>query len=70
MNLKDLRDLWESPKGKYALIRVDESIDDGGLVIYDIAGRSVFLVDDDDLHDQVVRRMREAGVSVMDDLPS
>ncbi|MFJ6565521.1 hypothetical protein ACIQMV_37910 [Streptomyces sp. NPDC091412] len=69
MNLDEFRYLWETQKGRYALINVDESEGDDGLVIYDVPGRSVELIDDDDLHDEIVRHMREAGVPVMGDFP-
>ncbi|MFD9483586.1 hypothetical protein ACFWBX_06195 [Streptomyces sp. NPDC059991] len=69
MSLDEFRYLWETPEGRYVLVIVDKMAGDGGLVIYDAFGRSAELIDDDDLHDEVVRRMREARVPVMDDFP-
>ncbi|MFJ3926683.1 hypothetical protein [Streptomyces sp. NPDC090022] len=69
MSLDELSYLWETPTGRHVLISVDESAGDSGLVIYDHLGPSLELIHDDDLHVEVVRRMREEGVPVMDDFP-
>ncbi|WP_204078854.1 hypothetical protein [Planotetraspora phitsanulokensis] len=69
MSVDEFRRLWEATKGRYVLVRVDETSGEEGFVIYDVPDRSVELVDDDELHVQVIRCMLQAGVSVMDDFP-
>ena len=68
MSVDQFRYLWTDSAGRYVLIRLaPDSV--SRMVIFDRQDLSVVLVDDDDLSDQVVRRMIDAGVEILDDFP-
>jgi hypothetical protein len=63
----EFRDLWDPPD-RYVLVRVGPGVDQ--MVIVDPVDRMITLIDEDDeLAAQVIRRMRAAGVQVLDELP-
>ncbi len=60
------RHLWSTP-GAYALVRLRE---DAPYSIVSLRPLSAILIEDDDAYAAVVRLMIDAGVPVLDSLPS
>jgi hypothetical protein len=71
MNIEEYKHLWQPGFAGNVLIRVDAggSGDVQGLVIFDPQDRTVLLIDDEDVENEVVRRMLEAGAPVLDSVP-
>ena len=61
---------WGSDARKYVLVSVQPtSTDLRHCVIVDREGRSAVIIEDDELALEVMRRMVEAGVPILDKLP-
>jgi hypothetical protein len=64
MKVDDFRDHWEGSLGRYVLARVTEG--DNGLLIIDQENRMVEIIDDDEVYAEVVRRMLDAGIAIVE----
>ncbi|WP_438307002.1 hypothetical protein ACSHXN_46910 (plasmid) [Streptomyces sp. HUAS TT11] len=68
MNIEEFQDLWEPGFDGNVLVRIG-GVDSNDFAIFDPRDKSMLLIDDDDLHDEVVRRMLAAGAPVLDSFP-
>jgi hypothetical protein len=69
MTLQPYADLWApGAEKRYVLVRLPGRGEDD-LLPYDAQDRQVVLIDDDELLEEVVRRMKGAGVPVSEGVP-
>ncbi|MFO0852429.1 MAG: hypothetical protein U0871_28290 [Gemmataceae bacterium] len=69
-DLQSLSYLWEDGTGRYVLVQAvsgGQSYDT--CVVYDLESKTGLLIENDDLADEVKRRMAEKGVPMLPDLP-
>ncbi len=65
--LRGLRHMWTSEAGQWALLRTEAAGDgDEGYLPFDTRCGAALIIEDDALAADVVRRMRRAGVRVID----
>ena len=64
--IDDYAYLWGRPGGRYVLVAF-EDVDPP--LIWDTELRRAPLIDDDELHAEVTRRMRDPGVPLLDAIP-
>jgi hypothetical protein len=65
VTIESFGEYWTAPPGRYGLLRTPN----GPLIVADLENRLVTLICDDDLGEEVVRRMLHAGVPVIDGVP-
>ena len=68
MKLKDWSYLWNSPNGRYLLLTEDSLVNSTTVercLIYDTFHCSVLVIENDELSNQVLEQMHEAGVCIV-----
>ncbi len=70
VTLEEHRDLWTSPPGTYALLRTQGDLALESLLVVNVPARSLLIIDDDEVVGEVIQRMLDAGVPVIDEFPS
>lgn len=68
--IQDYVELWTVDKDKYVLVKpkIGGALD-GYLGIVDVSSSEIVAIHDDEIHDQVVEKMKSAGVPVVDRSP-
>ncbi len=68
--LSQFRNLWTTDATRYALVRVGgEATDQPRLVIFNLETRMALTIENDEVCQEVKRRMQHAGVPILDRLP-
>jgi hypothetical protein len=65
--INDFAYLWEVPHGRYFL--VGSVTDPEGFAIWDSITDSAFIIEDDDVYEEVLVRMERAGVPIIPRVP-
>jgi hypothetical protein len=67
LSISDFSDMWTVDRENYVLVRSKRDPDD--FLIFYLPTKGVALIEDEDEYVEVVQRMRDAGVPVLDELP-
>jgi hypothetical protein len=62
--MEDFAYLWEDPNRAWVLVRFEDSPDPS--VIVNRETREALIIEDDDLYEAVIERMRKAGIETVD----
>ena len=67
--LEEFKYLWTKRRRDYVLVK--DELAGGGVhfLIFNVVHRTAKVIEDDEIHTIVVKRMRDAGVPVVDKLP-
>jgi len=68
--IEQFAELWGHERGKYALVgTIKDPSDLGNCIIFNTVTRMAKVIEDDNLAIEVMRRMAQAGVPILDDIP-
>jgi hypothetical protein len=67
--MKDYESFWGRDLKRYVLVELTRDDRPPDYVIFDIENASAVLIEDEAIHEEVVRRMLKAGAIVTDDVP-
>lgn len=67
--LSNFESLWTSEAESHVLIRVESESGVAEYVIYDMEDETVLVIEDDAVHQEVIQRMKKAGVKILHGLP-
>jgi hypothetical protein len=63
-DMEDFAYLWEDPNRAWVLVRFEDRPDPS--VIVNRETREALIIEDDDLYEAVIERMRKAGIETVD----
>lgn len=69
-NVENYRHLWEDQAGRYVLIQaVAGGHSHETCVVYDLESKTGLIIEDDDVADQVKKRLADKGVPMLSTIP-
>jgi hypothetical protein len=69
MLISEFEDMWTTDKQHYVLVNVSRRPNSPEYMIVDIRNQGGVIIEDDDVFEEVIQRMLQAGVPVRDELP-